>query len=235
MRKAICPLCGGCDNEKCFSERGYNVLSCKTCELFFVYPYATDVYRKVSTGAYDAQVWNPSKQHAASRLYYTGKYFQYIKNECAGAGSILDVGCGTGALLELLGESLPNIERVGIELNAERAAFARRVAQCEIYQKPVEELPYGKRFDVITMINVLSHIPSLNRLFASLHTLIAAEGKLILKVGEMTHNVKKDAVFDWSIPEHLHFLGMTTIQYICKKHHFMVVRHERQQIGRAHV
>jgi SAM-dependent methyltransferase len=173
----------------------------------------------------------PAPSHLASTLYFRDKYLSYIEKECAGAKSLLDVGCGTGALLELLHESMPALHRVGIELNADRAEYARGVAKCAIYQVPIEQFSPENRFDVVTMINVLSHIPSFDDLFASIHNVVAADGKLILKVGEMAADIDKNAVFDWGIPDHLHFLGMNTIQYIAAKYGFRVVRHERQPLS----
>ena len=125
MKNAICPLCSNQENEKCFSERNYDVLACKNCELFFIHPYGNDVHEKVSTYDYDnLEILDPTKHHVSSISYYKRKYFSYIRNECTTSKSILDVGCGTGALLGLLYEENPNIRRVGIELNTERAEFA---------------------------------------------------------------------------------------------------------------
>ncbi len=232
MKNAICPLCGNHESKRCFSERNRDVMACKTCELFFIHPYGTDVHKTVSTYDYDdLEILDPHRSHIVSRLYFTAKYLAYVENECVGAKSILDVGCGTGALLELLHESMPAIQRVGIELNAERAQYARRAAKCAIHQVPIEQFSYEGQFDVVTMINVLSHIPSFDNLFASIRNLIAIDGKLILKVGEMAADVEKNAIFDWGIPDHLHFLGMNTIQYICNKYGFRILRHERQPLS----
>lgn len=232
MNNAVCPLCGRQENEKCFSERNYDVLACKKCELFFIHPYGSDVHERVSSYDYDnLEILDPARFHVSSKSYYKKKYLSYIKNECTTAKSILDVGCGTGALLELLHDENPNIRRVGIELNAGRAEFAKRVANCKIYQVPIEKFVYDGKFDVITMINVLSHIPSFDNLFISIRNLIAPDGKLILKVGEMATDVKKDAVFDWGIPDHLHFLGIDTMQFICGKYGFKIISHERQPVS----
>ncbi len=44
----------------------------------------------------------------------------------------------------------------------------------------------------------------------------------------MSRGVKKDAVFDWGIPDHLHFLGINTIKFICAKYGFKTILHDRQ-------
>ena len=50
-----------------------------------------------------------------------------IIEECQGAKSLLDVGCGTGYLLGAL-SILPDFYTAGIELNAQAAQFARRAS-----------------------------------------------------------------------------------------------------------
>jgi hypothetical protein len=116
-------------------------------------------------------------------------------------------------------------------LNIERARFAQRIANCSVYQVPIEELSINEKFDIITMINVLSHISSFDKLFYSLRHLMTERGKLILKVTEMTEDVRQDAMFDWGIPDHLHFLGINTIKFICDKYNFRIIRHIRQPLA----
>lgn len=230
--RPICPLCGHNDYEKYFSERNYNLLACSKCELFFIDPYIYDTFNKVTTYDYkDLTILDSIRHYNASKKYFTAKYMAYIQKECEGATSFLDVGCGTGALLQLLHDVRPDLRRAGVELNIERAKFAQRIASCPIYQIPIEKLSIDEKFDVIAMINVLSHIPSFDQLFASLRNLMTHNGKLILKVSEMTKDVKRDAMFDWGIPDHLHFLGMNTIKFICDKYSFKIVRHIRQPLS----
>ena len=109
------------------------------------------------------------------------------------ATSILDVGCGCGHLLERLAVH-PDLYRVGIELNRERAALARRVAGCEVSDVAIEDFPETRRFDVITLINVFSHIPGIDKLFVKLRALLTDNGKIVLKTGEMRNDVRKGAI-----------------------------------------
>ncbi|MGB3479114.1 MAG: methyltransferase domain-containing protein [bacterium] len=230
MKIPICPLCKSQDNKLFFSERGYDLFACNVCELFFIDPYPTasdQVYNHVSNYSYDEiEILDSKKRYCAETLYYK-KYMPLIAAECNGVTSILDVGCGSGYLLKQLGILYPDTLRFGIELNKARAEMARKVSGCEIFQKPIEEISNHTKFDVITMINVLSHIPSFDTLFRSVQSLLQNNGKLILKVGEMKKDVKKNSVFDWEIPDHLHFLGFNTIDYICSKYNFKIRKHLR--------
>lgn len=224
-----CPLCSSRDARFVFQVKKYKLMSCKECDLFFIdpYPEKSKTHKSVPTYGYqDLTIVDPSSHFESSIIFYN-QYYPLIKKECENARSILDVGCGTGRLLQLLVKENSVICATGIELNIERAIFAKRVTGCEILQVPIESLNSDKKYDVICMMNVLSHISSFNDLFDSLHSLLAPNGKVILKVGEMTKDVKKNAVFDWGVPDHLHFLGMKTLEYLCKKYKFKILRHDR--------
>ncbi|MGH9757711.1 MAG: class I SAM-dependent methyltransferase, partial [Candidatus Acidiferrales bacterium] len=164
-------------------------------------------------------------RYQGERLYYD-RHFALIEEECAGARSLLDVGCGTGHLLERFAAK-PDLSRMGIELNPQAAAFARRVSGCEILEIPIEQYRGARPFDVITLINVLSHIPSFDGLFRSLRAAVAPGGKVILRSSEMSRRVSRWNQVHWGIPDDLHFLGLRTLDTLCEKYGFTIRRHIR--------
>lgn len=241
-----CPLCSERRNRSAFRDNGCSLRVCVNCDLFFVDPYPSIArhHQHVSSPVRDEiNLLDCTRRHQGERLYYD-RHFALIAEECAGAKSILDVGCGTGHLLERLAAT-PVLYRAGIELNPDAAAFAERVAGCEIFRAPLETFDAGRMFDVITMVNVFSHIPSFDGMFRSLCDLLSPGGKLILRTTEMSSSVSRWNQIHWGVPDDLHFMGLRTLDFICAKYGFAIVRHERvpfedelfrpsrwQQIGR---
>lgn len=222
----MCPLCGSLETEKAFTENGCTLRVCETCELFFVDPYPTcNVQNKVvASGANPGiGILDCERRHQGERLYYE-RHFSMIADECEGARTLLDVGCGTGHLLARLA-SRPGLDRMGIELNEQAAEFARRASGCQILEVPLEEFRGERQFDVITMINVFSHIPTFDGMFRSLRAALRPEGKVILRTSEMTRDVCRWNQFHWGIPDDLHFLGSRTLDFLCAKYGFTVARH----------
>jgi 2-polyprenyl-3-methyl-5-hydroxy-6-metoxy-1,4-benzoquinol methylase len=232
LKLAACPLCGALDAAPQFTQRKHTLMRCGECDLSFIHPYPNADEHHTVVSEYDypeLEVLRSEAQYKNEVLFYT-RYFDLIDSECQEASSILDGGCGCGHLLERLA-SRRKLVRAGIELNRERAKFARSVARCEILEVPVEKLDCARRFEVITLMNVLSHIPDIGQLFEKLRGLLAERGKVIVKTGEMKRDVKKSAIFDWEFPDHLHFLGWRTMDYISAKYGLRVRKHLRNSLA----
>lgn len=183
-------------------------------------------HKNVQTGSNpEIQILDCERRYLGARLYYE-RHFASIARECAGAQAVLDVGCGTGRLLQLLTRQ-DGLRCMGIELNVQAADFARKASACEIEEIPFEEFAGGEKFDVVTLINVFSHIPSFDGLFESLRRALKPGGKVILRTAEMAANVSRWNQLHWGIPDDLHFLGLRTLDFLCAKYGFVVLRHER--------
>lgn len=225
-----CPLCKGRDATLKFHINKHDVLRCRSCDLLYIHPYPADeaaVHQQVLNYDFDGlEVLDAGKQYRAEQHMYR-IFAPRIEQEVAGATSVLDIGCGTGHLLERLARRFPGMLRAGIELNNARAALARRYAGCEIHQVPIERFEHVRRFDAILLINVLSHITSFDSLFAAIDRLISPRGKFIVQVGELSAEIRQDDIFDWGIPDHKHFLGVGSIEFMARRFGYRVARHER--------
>lgn len=225
---AACPLCRSVATERALADSGCELRVCEVCELFFVHPYPQSgaQHERVASGEYsEIELLDCARRYEGERLYYD-RHFALIARECEGASSLLDVGCGTGHLLERFAGS-PQLYRAGIELNPRAAQFARRVSGCEVFETPLEQFGGSRRFDVITMINVFSHIPSFDGMFRALRRALAPGGKVILRTSEMARNVNRWNQLHWGIPDDLHFLGLGTLDFLCARYGFAAARHIR--------
>jgi SAM-dependent methyltransferase len=225
MATPICPLCESDKTNHAFKDSGCALRVCNVCDLFFVYPYpaSTQQHKQVSSGEYaNIELLDCERRYQGERLYYD-RHFSAIEEESVGADSLLDVGCGTGHLLERFARHR-NLLRLGIELNSQAARYARCMADCDVRELPLEQFRTDKKFDVITMINVFSHIPSFDGMFRSLRAALNPGGKLILRTSEMSRQVSRWNQVHWGIPDDLHFLGLRTIDFICAKYGLEVVR-----------
>ena len=228
MPTPVCPICRSERHRKCFDIERWHLLCCAECGLFHVDPYpATDAaaHDRVREADDHTDGMPPQRQRLYDVQFYK-QHFDFIDRHCRTATSVLDVGCGTGRLIELLGK-YPDMKRMGIELNPRRAKYAADATGCEIHQVPVERFGAAGPFDAITMINVLSHIRSFDELFGALGRLLTDGGKLIVKTGELRADVRRVDVGDWGMGEHFHFQGMGTMDHLCRRFGFELVAHQR--------
>jgi SAM-dependent methyltransferase len=226
-----CDCCGSTDWNPLFTENGIRLGQCPHCDLLSIeqMPATDNRMTEMEAGHYagSKKILAAGKQLAAERLLedqfrvYVDLAKQYVP-----AGRWLDIGCGGGLLLSLAKDAGYTGE--GIELNAERRAVAEEVTGMTVHGLPVEDVHYpDASFDVISMINVFSHLTSPTETFTELRRILRPGGALIMATGEMTAGVQKSHMFNWNLGDHLYFLGDRTMARYADKIGFDVASHER--------
>jgi ubiquinone/menaquinone biosynthesis C-methylase UbiE len=104
---------------------------------------------------------------------------------------LLDVACGTGMLLSLLHEQIPNSELFGIDGSQDMLAQAHkrltrvshlRLEHVAVGQDAQADFPYpSESFDLITCTNALHAMPDPIATLTALHRLLAPRGQLLLE------------------------------------------------------
>jgi ubiquinone/menaquinone biosynthesis C-methylase UbiE len=105
-----------------------------------------------------------------------GRYF-------AGARSLLEVGCGTGFVLQGLREEFPELELTGSDLFEQGLEIARRrLPDARLLHLDARALPFDADFDVVGGFDVLEHIEEDEVALASMVRAIKPGGGIILTV-----------------------------------------------------
>lgn len=95
---------------------------------------------------------------------------------------VLEVGCGTGNVLQPLAETCHAGTVVGMDLFAEGLHFARRRVPGAVVQGDLHHPPFRTAFEVIGLFDVLEHFEDDRRVLSDLATMLAPGGALILTV-----------------------------------------------------
>ena len=75
------------------------------------------------------------------------------------AQNFLEIGCGTGFVLQGMREALPDVELSGAELSAEGLEVARRrLPGVRLLELDVLAMPFEQAFDVVGAFDVLEHV-----------------------------------------------------------------------------
>jgi len=189
-----CPCCGQDDFEVLFEsnmkaddfqksvETVYMIpggrwgrhVKCRNCKFIYVNPVdkASEISKAYSQRkSIDASIIRENRLRASKsqvglvRRYKNGTY-------------LLDIGCGEGFFL--FNASRAGYITKGIELSQDAVEYARREFGLDVEAKPFEELRFPKdHFDVITLWQVLEHVPYPLVILKEVHRILKPEGMLV--------------------------------------------------------
>ena len=207
-----CDICNENSPVPMFEENGFILNRCNQCGHFYVSPRPSSG----SNHGSEEEIPSPSI-HVSDELRRKPtfeRYVNYIKRYVP-KGKWLDIGCGCGTLLQVASQNGFEVE--GVEISPDRLAYCRD-AGLKAYGRDIEaDLLPPSSYDVISLINVFSHLRSPITTFSSIHRILRGNGVILVATSELGKKAYKDEVENWHIPDHLHFAGPNTFQSIASK------------------
>jgi SAM-dependent methyltransferase len=95
---------------------------------------------------------------------------------------IVEVGCGTGAVLQMLEKVCTTGQVSGMDLFEEGLEFARKRVSCPLICGDLRSPPFDTTFDLVGMFDVLEHIEDDRATLDHLFRLVRPGGRLLLTV-----------------------------------------------------
>src|SRR3989338_9278269 len=212
MENIACNLCGARNEQFLFygydidyhtGEEQFRLVRCVSCGLVYINPrpeekemknYFPDSYRPHHT------------KHTKESLFY---YQEPLHPE----RRVLDVGCGSGELLESIAEREKNTALYGVDID-ERAVAASRASGFPVIHGTLFDAHYpDSYFDEIHMIHMLEHVQDQKAVLREAARILKPAGVLKIEVPNF-HNISR-IIFGnkWKrldMPRHLyHFTSRT--------------------------
>lgn len=141
--------------------------------------------RSRSRAAFDAQAetFDTGMEGAHARALYPHVAAE-VERAVAGlaAPRLLDLGCGTGALAELVLSEIPTAKLVGVDLSPEMVRRARqRLGGAEVLVRDAERLPFpDSSFDAVWCNDSFHHYPDPRRAAFQVWRVLAPGGAFII-------------------------------------------------------
>ncbi len=113
------------------------------------------------------------------------------------AHSYLEVGCGSGYVLQNVRRHAPELQLAGSELFDSGLVYAhQRLPDVSLYQMDARSIPFLAEFDVIGAYDVIEHIEDDERVFQEMYNALRPNGGVILTVPQ--HPWLWSAIDDYS-------------------------------------
>jgi SAM-dependent methyltransferase len=98
------------------------------------------------------------------------------------AKSLLEVGTGSGVVLQAIRARYPSLELVGVDQSSEALRHAATRVDARLLELDAQDLPFDEEFDVVCAFDVLEHVDDDERALAELAAAARPRGGLLVTV-----------------------------------------------------
>jgi SAM-dependent methyltransferase len=173
-----CRICGSSNFSHYLHGRGYDIVECLECGLRYVNPQPTDGELREFYAGFDLEsTWRGDGEERFDRA--VRDFVLRFRRK----GSLLDVGSSRGNFLIAMRGARFSV--YGVEPSHQNSEFARTANGIDTYTGTIEEFlaaPTRRGFDVITVLNVIEHVPDPKQVLVGLRDLLVDGGLLVLAV-----------------------------------------------------
>ncbi len=197
----------------------YNLVRCENCGLIYLNPrpgpdsiaaYYPEDYLAFYTAIED----EPSWFRRLDRQYAVHKRCSQVIRRAGPAGRLLDVGCATGIFLNGMRQRGWHVE--GLEPSPHAAAYARQRFGLEVREQSLEESGFpDEQFDVLTLWDVLEHVPDPAIAIAEAARILRPGGWLVLSLPNPASWERRwfgPYWAGWDVPRHFHIFSQEVLE-----------------------
>lgn len=231
-----CPFCGSERHRQWAEEAGFTAVRCETCALIYCNPRLplASINSAIRTGIHGEETHGLNVR--ARRVGAKVRYYRHALGamfadvwERGRPISWLDVGAGYGEVLEAVTALAPAGSHVeGLEPMKPKAEAARGrgLTVVEDYLRPDHP-----KVDVISAIDVFSHIPDFSSFLTDVRGVLTPGGEVFVETGNLADlDGRAEFPGELGLPDHLVFAGEAQLCGYLERAGFEVVRVERRRI-----
>ena len=209
-----CGICGGASSEHLFSatdvnfrttEEVFSIARCRTCGTSQTIPRPP----QESLGKYYPPVYYPIGGFSPSYDRRRIRPFQRDKVDIVRrfrtSGALLDAGCGAGFFVREASEA--GFDARGVEFSPDAVEFGRKYSGVRITEGEILHADFPERsFDIVTLWQVMEHLPNPVEILAGIRKLMKPGGILIVAVpnfDSLQAKVFRGRWYHREVPRHL--------------------------------
>jgi SAM-dependent methyltransferase len=240
-----CGLCGSSERSLKFQDGPFAVVTCRRCGLTYVTPRLKD--GALLSAVYDEGYWRSSaakdrgytdyRQDQPLYLRTYRRRLRVVRRHFAHPGRVLDVGCAAGYFLRVMQEE--GWQVTGLEPSDSIRPHAARLIGPENVRAGLlgaVELAPGS-FDLVTMWDVLEHIPDPVGAAREVRKLLAPGGKFLIETQDVHSLAARLLGRRWQHykhAEHIYHFDRRTLAEVLRRAGFRVLEN-RPWLGGKYV
>jgi len=220
-----CYNCDSSEHQFYYRENGYEMVRCSGCGILYIpdRPANDAIANSTAIG-----------QHHGEKTLHVDVYYnkdalrrnkkilgEIFDNGFGAVKSWLDVGCGHGEFIEAVQElSGGTISVSGLEPNLAKQKSAQSRG-LDVSSFEIEE--HGVEYDLVSLLNVYSHLPNPYAFIGQLKKLIKPGGDFLIQTGDAAEMTAEDIMKPLCLPDHISFVSEQILIDMLNRHGFDVV------------
>ncbi len=158
--------------------------------ITFHYFHLTHIMNATNSTPFPVESFGPLAAAEAKHWWFRARnrvLLWVLQNKILSFHTFLEVGCGTGYVLEAVRQTYPKATLYGSEFFEEGLVFARqRIPTATFTQLDARLLEDNQRYDVIGAFDVLEHISEDVQVLENLARALTSSGRLLITVPQHT-------------------------------------------------
>lgn len=224
--KIICSLCGSFENDFFCEKKGYKLYKCSKCRLLFVFPVPKlidvydDNYFSGAERGFGYVDYDADKEPMISAFNY---YIDLVNDLGLYNGKLLDIGAATGFFIAIAKKR--GFDVTGIELS-DFAARKGRENGLNVITGDLLDINFEPgSFDIVTMFDVLEHVPDPKKLIKEVSRILKPNGLIIINTPDAESLWAKILGKRWQLimpPEHINYFSPQNLSNYLKNNGYEV-------------
>lgn len=219
-----CPVCGDDRFTLIFKKNNEPFVKCNQCGLLLINP--RPVYEKVFN-TYSKDYSDKYARKSKKKLRRCRRWVARTGKFNGIHGRWLDVGCSVGFVVKAAMDL--GFNAYGADVEAWGIEFGKKNMNLKnLFTGTLEQQNFPDGFfSVISLYDVIEHVPDLNRLTAELKRLLARNGVIDIITPDLGHWRVPADLSTWNEikpSEHLYYFSETTLSRLMQKHGLKIVK-----------
>ncbi len=219
-----CPVCDGTEFNELFRKKNEPFVQCLRCKLVLINP--RPIFSQVVNTYSDGYSQNYTKKHD-KKIQRSAKRVRLLARRLREKRSWLDIGCSAGFVVKAA--EAAGFEAWGVDVEKWGIEYGKRELNLgRLFHGQLEDQSFpANHFQVISLYDVIEHVPDLNSTLAHMKRLLSEDGLIDIITPDIGHWRVTKPLQDWKEikpSEHLYYFNAETLDRLLARHDLKIIK-----------